>query len=155
MLRRLASGTFPWNQDLGAYTNAIDEQAPVTRVHLGSKGIRCVITGQPAIGYEPHTGLPYATEEALDRIKQIKQGTYQWIEDRRLFVSTATASAYTPSHPTRNVCSPAIRDAAVMAHVNAAIEQVEMSNAKVLGISNTINESSIYIDTDSDHWISD
>jgi vacuolar protein sorting-associated protein 72 len=38
MLRRLTSGTFPWNQDLGAYTNAIDEQAPVTRLHLGIKG---------------------------------------------------------------------------------------------------------------------
>ncbi|RKP22845.1 hypothetical protein SYNPS1DRAFT_31487 [Syncephalis pseudoplumigaleata] len=38
MLRRLASGTFPWNQDIGAYTSAIDEQASATRLHLGIKG---------------------------------------------------------------------------------------------------------------------
>jgi hypothetical protein len=99
--------------------------------------------------------LPYATEEALDRIKQIKQGSYQWIEDRQLFVSTAAASIYKLSHPTGNVCSPAIRDAMVMAHINAAIEQVEMSNIKALGVSNTINESSIYVDTDNNHWIND
>ncbi|KAI9597619.1 YL1 nuclear protein C-terminal domain-containing protein [Syncephalis fuscata] len=155
MLRRLAAGTFPWNNNLGAYTNAADEQAPATLLHLGTKGIKCIITGLPAIGYEPHTGLPYATEEALDTIHQLRQGGYHWMDDQKIYVSYATSNAQAQPRPATTTCSSAIRNATVMAQIKAATQQVEADNLKALDTRSAINKRSIYTEDASDHWSSD
>lgn len=58
----------------------INTPAPVG-IHLpdGQKKM-CLISGQPAVYYDPATGVPYATVESFKVIKAIVEGEYQWLQ---------------------------------------------------------------------------
>lgn len=55
-------------------------QAP-TGIHLpnGTKK-QCLITGKPAMYFDPKTGLPYGSVEAYKVIKDIHNGVWAWVE---------------------------------------------------------------------------
>jgi hypothetical protein len=114
-----------------------------------------VITGLPATEHEPHTGLPYATEEALESIHRLTQGTYRWMDDQQAYATLATSNVHPQSRPANITCSPAIRDAMVMAQVKAAVEQVVSGNRALIDARNGSKERSIYVENESDHWQSD
>lgn len=50
-------------------------------IHLpnGQKKI-CLITGLPAMYYDPNNGVPYATVEAFRILKNISEGEYNWLQ---------------------------------------------------------------------------
>lgn len=54
---------------------------PPTGIHLpnGSKK-QCLITGKPAMYFDPKTGLPYSSVEAYKVIKDIQNGVWAWTE---------------------------------------------------------------------------
>jgi len=54
---------------------------PPTGVHLpnGTKK-QCLITGKPAMYFDPKTGLPYGSVEAYKVIKDIQNGKWAWTE---------------------------------------------------------------------------
>lgn len=54
---------------------------PPTGVHLpnGSKK-QCLLTGKPAMYFDPKTGLPYNSVESYKVIKDIQNGVWAWVE---------------------------------------------------------------------------
>jgi hypothetical protein len=120
-----------------------------------------VITGLPAVGYEPHTGLPYATNEAREHIHRLVRGVYPWREEYQAFASQTTPT------PIPSICPASTYSASMPIAVQEAmtVVSVEMLVEKLLSGKTTeqmtqklkpSKERSIYVESasDEDEWSS-